>query len=294
MLCAHIDEIGLIVHDVTDGFLHVSRLGGTDVPTLAGQPVLVHTDPPLKGVIGVAPFATLTEKQQAAYPALVDLWVDVGLPAEEVRRRIPVGTAVTLDVQPMDLQNGRLTGKALDDRACVAVITACLEALKGRSHVWDVLAVASVQEEVGGFGALNEAFRLNPDLAIALDVTFATQPGLRDGAFVFGAGVPISLGANFHPALYRALLAAAKRVEITTLADPLPMSSGTDGWPIQISRDGIPTALINVVIRNMHSTVEVVDMADIVRTGRLLAEFIAGLTPDFLAEITWDTEAKHD
>jgi len=294
MLCAHIDEIGLIVHDVTDGFLHVSRLGGIDPPTLAGQPVLVHTDPPLKGVIGVAPLHTLTEKQLHEYPPLADLWVDIGLPAGDVARLVPVGTPITLDCTPIDLQGGRLTGKALDDRACVAIVTACLEALKGRAHSWDVLAVASTQEEVGGYGAMTEAYRLAPDLAIALDVTFAIQPGMREGAFAFGAGVPIALGANVHPALYRALLDAAKRLEITVLPDPLPMSSGTDGMPIQVSRDGIPTALVEVAIRNMHSTVEVVEVADIARAGRLLAEFIVGLTPDFLATITWETAVSHE
>lgn len=288
MLCAHMDEIGLIVRNFDEGFLLISHLGGIDARILPGMPVLVHCDPPLRGVVGVPPLYTQTEEQRGKYAPLSELLVDVGLPADEVRQRVHVGDAITLDMPITELQNGRLTGKALDDRACIAIITACLQALQSRKHVWDVLAVASVQEETGSAGAMTEAYRLNPDLAVALDVTFGTQPGVSDGAFPLGSGAPISLGANFHPALYDAICAAAERIEMTLAPDPLPMHSGTDAWPIQVSRDGIPTALLEVPIRNMHTPVETVDVKDIERAGRVLAEFIAGLDADFLRTIVWD------
>jgi endoglucanase len=105
-----------------------------------------------------------------------------------------------------------------------------------------------------------------------------------------GGGAVISLGANFHPALYDAICAAGERLEMTLAPDPLPMHSGTDAWPIQVSRDGIPTALLEVAIRNMHTPVEIVDMKDIERAGRVLAEFIAGLDADFLNTIVWDKD----
>src|SRR5579864_4574261 len=288
MLCAHMDEIGLIVRNFDEGFVLVSHLGGIDARILPGMPVVVHCDPPLRGVVGVPPAYTQTEEQRGKYAPLSELLVDVGLPADELRRRVRVGDPITLDVPITELQNGRLTGKALDDRACVAIITACLQGLQTRKHAWDVLAVASVQEESGAAGAMTEAYRLNPDLAIALDVTFGTQPGVNDGAFPLGSGAEISLGANFHPALYDAICAAAGRLEMTLAPDPLPMHSGTDAWPIQVSRDGIPTALLEVPIRNMHTPVETVDVKDIERAGRVLAEFIAGLDADFLNTIVWD------
>jgi endoglucanase len=292
MLCAHIDEIGMIVHHIDGAFLRVSRLGGIDARTIAGQPVIVHCDPPLRGVVGAAPWHTLADDQHGHYAPLTELVVDVGLSVEEVQQRIPVGTAITLDTALIDLGAQRVTGKALDDRACVAAITACLDALQSRRHSWDVLAVASVQEEVGGYGAMTEAYRLNPDLAIALDVTFADQPGANHATFALNGAPPIGLGANFHPVLYKALCAAGERIEMGLRRDPLPMQTGTDAWPIQISQDGIPTALIQIPLRNMHSVVEMVDMRDIVRTGRLLAEFISGLDNNFLSTVVWETAAE--
>ncbi len=287
MLCAHMDEIGLIVKDIDRGFLKVGHMGGIDDRTLPGLAVIVHGRQPLKGVVGLPPLHMLSADQHGHYPKLSDLVIDVGLPADQVAELVSVGDVITMDTPIFDLQD-RLAGKAIDDRACLAALTACLDALQSRKHVWDVLAVASVQEEVGSWGARTEAYRLAPDLAIALDVTFALQPGVSDGAYKLGGGgPPISLGANFHPALYDAINAAAERLEMTLEPDPLPDHSGTDAWPIQISRDGIPTALLNIPIRNMHSTIETVDMHDVQRTGRLLAEFIAGLGIDFLKTITW-------
>ena len=288
MLCAHMDEIGMVVRAHEQGYLRVSRMGGIDFRLLPGMPVLVHGRQTLSGVVGVPPFHTLKEDHRKHYAPITDLVVDVGLPADQVAQLVRVGDIVTMDAPMIDLQNDRVAGKAVDDRACVAAVTACLDALQSRRHVWDVLAVASVQEEVGGFGALTEAYRLNPDLAIALDVTFGIQPGISDDAFKVGEGPAISMGANFHPALHEAILAAAKRIEATLHLDFIPANSGTDGWEIQISRDGIPTALLNIPIRNMHSTVETVAIQDIARTGRILAEFIAGLDADFLSTIVWD------
>lgn len=288
MLCAHMDEVGMIVRDIDRGFLRVSSLGGIDYRALAGLAVWVHGKQMLPGVVGVPPPHAISEEQRRQYPTRTDVLIDVGLPADEVAELVSVGDVITMDGPMIELQNHRLACKALDDRACVVAVTACLEALHSRQHVWDVLAVASVQEEVGGMGAQVEAYRLNPDLAIALDVTFATQPGVSDGAYKLGGGPAISLGANFHPALYDAINAAAARLEMTLHPDPLPENSGTDAWLIQISQDGIPSALLNIPIRNMHSTVETVDMRDIERTGRLLAELIVGLDADFLNSIAWD------
>lgn len=288
MLCAHIDEVGLIVKNIEEGFLRVSHLGGIDRRILAGKAVQVHGRRLLPGVVGVHPWHTLSTEQREKYPAMTDLLVDVGLPADQVAQLVSVGDVITLDAPVIELQNKRIVGKAFDDRACVAAVTACLDLLQSRKHSWDVLAVASTQEEVGGFGAMTEAYRLQPDIAIALDVTFGTQPGVSGGDYAVGGGPALSLGANFHPVLYEAINAAAERIEMTLHPDPLPAHSGTDAWPIQISQNGIPSALLNIPIRNMHSSVETVDVKDIERAGRVLAEFIAGLTPEFLATIVWD------
>jgi endoglucanase len=293
MLCAHMDEIGMIVSHMEGAFLRVGELGGIDSRAIIGKPVLVHTrDGALQGVVGVRALSMLSSGERKRYPSLEEIYIDLGLSAEEVARRVRVGDIVTMDLPLLDLQDRRVAGKAMDDRACVAVVTACLDALQRLKHTWDVLAVASVQEEVGLHGARAEAYRLNPDIAIALDVTFAPQPNVPSPTFELGSGVPLALGANFHPALFEAIKKTAERLEMTLPIEPVPMASGTDAWAIQISRDGIPTALLGIPTRNMHTTVETVDLRDIERGGRLLAEFIAALDDQFLTEIVWDAPER--
>ncbi len=289
MLCAHMDEIGMMVSHFEGAFLRVSELGGIDSRAVLGKPVLVHTrEGALPGVVGARPLSMLSPAEQGRYPALDEIYIDLGLSAEEVARKVRVGDIITMDLPLLDLQDRRVAGKAMDDRACVAAVTACLDALQRLKHTWDVLAVASVQEEVGLHGARAEAYRLNPDIAIALDVTFAPQPNVPSPTFELGGGPPLALGANFHPALFEALKKTAERLEMSLPIEPTPMASGTDAWAIQISREGIPTALLGIPTRNMHTTVETVDLRDIERCGRLLAEFIATLDEQFLAEIVWD------
>jgi putative aminopeptidase FrvX len=296
MLAAHMDEIGMLVREIDGQFIRVRSIGGIDGRVMLAQTVMVHGKQPLQGVVAAAPPHLLAADARKKYPHVDDLVVDVGLPAEEVAELVSVGDPVTVDVPLLELAGGRYAGKAMDDRACVAAVTVCLHELKKRDHLWDVEAVATVQEEVGLRGATVAAHGVNPDVAIALDVTFAQQPGVGegDGAFKLGSGPAISLGANFHPKLYDQLKAAASRLEMGVNIDPLPGRSGTDAWAIQVAQEGIPTALLNVPIRNMHSPVEVVDLQDITRTGRLLAEFIAGLEADFLTTIAWDDPLQED
>ncbi len=289
MLAAHMDEIGMLVRAIDGSFIRVASLGGIDSRVMMAQSVMVHGKEPLPGVVASKPPHVLKAEERSQYPATEDLLIDVGLSAEEVRAKVRIGDPVTVDVPALDLVADRLMGKALDDRACVAAVSWCLHELKTRQHRWDVLAVATVQEEVGSRGAEVAAYHLKPDLAIALDVTFARQPGVGDGdnAYALGSAPVISMGPNFHPGLGEKLADAARRLEMDVTLDPIPGRSGTDAWPIQVAQSGIPTALLSIPLRNMHSPVEIVDLGDIKRTGRLLAEFIAGLEEDFLTTIAW-------
>lgn len=289
MLAAHMDEIGMLVRGIDGSFVRVRSIGGIDGRVMLGQPVVVHGRERLEGVVAAMPPHMLPPEKRDEYPRVDDLLVDLGVDAETVARAVRVGDPVTLNVPVVELQGNRLAGKAMDNRACVAAITVCLQELQNRKHHWDVMAVATVQEEVGTRGARVAAHQLKPDLAIALDVTFALQPGVgeSDGGHKLGGGPAISIGPNFHPGLVEQLKEAAKRLEMTVNIDPIPGRSGTDAWPIQVAREGIPTALINVPLRNMHTPVETVDLGDVRRAGRLLAEFIAGLDEGFLTTIAW-------
>lgn len=286
MLAAHMDEIGLMVRDIVDGFLLVHRVAGLDNRVMMAQPVLVHGKRLLRGVVAAIPPHLQEPNKGNTYAEFDQFIVDVGLPDEAVRQLVRIGDMITPDTPFMELANSLVAGKAFDDRACVAAMTVCLHELSNLNHAWDVYAVATVQEENGLYGAQTAAQHVNPEVAIALDVTFAAQSGVpQDSQSDIGSGAVISMGANFHPKLFDALVACAKANEIKYQVDVLPAYSGTDAWAIQVAREGIPTALLSLPIRNMHSPNETCDWRDIERMGRLLARFIASLEDSFLGTL---------
>lgn len=289
MLAAHMDEIGFMVRDIEDGFIYVQKVAGMDNRVMLTQPVLVHGKRPLKGIVAAAPPHVLTEEERKKYPSHEALVIDVGLPHEEVSQLVRIGDLVTPDTPMIDLNGKIVAGKAMDDRACVAAVTYCLHELQSMHHSWDVYATATVQEETGLYGAETAAHHINPEIAIALDVTFAEQNGISpDDASELGGGPVICLGANIHPKLYDKLVDIAKEYEIKYQIETATGNTGTDAWAIQVARSGIPTALISIPLRNMHSPIETVDLRDIERAGRLLAQFISSLDADFMSALTWD------
>ncbi len=289
MLAAHMDEIGLMVRDVVDGFIYIHRISGVDNRIMPSQPVIVHGKRPLPGIVASVPPHLLSSDQRQKYPAFDELMIDVGLPAADVADLVQIGDLITPDAPMIDLNGTRVAGKAMDDRSCVAAVTVCLNELKSLQHQWDVYAVATVQEETGLYGAATAAYKVQPDLAIALDVTFAAQPGVdADTSREIGGGPVISIGPNFHQRMVDQIKDVARGNELKFQEDSIPGASGTDAWAIQVAREGIPTALLGIAIRNMHSPVETLDLKDITRTGRLMAQFIASLDADFLATIDWD------
>lgn len=286
MLAGHMDEIGLMVTKLDESFLRFATVGGFDVRTLLGQEVIVHGRRPLSGVIGSRPPHVLPPDEREKVVPLEDLFIDVGLSQDSLAEVVSVGDVVTMRRQQVKMAGDYVAGKAMDDRTAVAAIASCLELLAGRRHAWDVYAVATVQEEVGLRGATTSAYGVAPQLAIAVDVTFGNQAGVPETQTMsMGGGPPIGLGANFHPRVHERLVETAKACEIPYQIDPMPGRSGTDAWAIQVSREGIPTALLSIPLRNMHTPVETVNVKDIERTGRLMAEFIAGLDEAFAREL---------
>jgi endoglucanase len=291
MVATHMDAIGLIVSGIADGMLQIYEIGGVDPRILPGMPVLVHGRRELPGVVVSPPKLTLPEDKRNGPPALTNLMVDVGLPSESVKRLVNIGDLISFDTQPVELAGETLSGHSLDNRASVAALTICLDELGRKAHAWDVWAVATVQEEETYAGAMSSAHELHPDLAVVIDVTHAKGPG-TDGwqAMSLGKGPALGWGANLHPFLYRKFDELAKKLEIPAALDPMPQHSGTDAYAIQVAREGIPSMLLSIPLRYMHTPVEVIAIKDVQRTGRLLAEFIAGLGPDFLSTITWEDQ----
>lgn len=289
MLAAHMDEIGMMVRDIVDGFITVFRISGVDNRVMLAQPVIVHGKEALRGVVASKPPHLMTAGERKKYPGFKQLVIDVGLPAEEVEKLVSIGDLITPDTPMVELNSNLVAGKAMDDRACLAAVTFALHELQNMQHQWDVYATATVQEESGLIGARVSANHIQPDIAIALDVGFAEQPGVSgDDLIKIGDGPSVMLGGNIHPKLFDKIIDVAKEHEIKHQLEVTPGNTGTDAWAIQVARDGIPTALLSVPLRNMHSPVETCDLRDIRRTGRLLAHFIASLDADFLQAIEWD------
>ncbi len=288
MLAAHMDEVGLMVTGIEKGFLRIARVGGTDRRVLLGLEVIVHGKRDLPGVVATRPPHVLPEVERKKVVPWDKLFVDVGLSPQEVEQLVTVGDLISIRADLVELKNGRVAGKALDDRACVAVITLALEQLAGMRHAWDVLAVATVQEEVGLKGATTAAYGIAPDLGVALDVTFARHPGVPEvDSIPLGEGPSIAVGPNFHPGLVERLKKVAESHEIPYQIEALPGRVGADSWAIQVTREGVPTALISVPLRYMHQPVEVVETQDVERAARLLTAFVAGLEADF--SLAWDS-----
>lgn len=291
MIATHMDAIGLIVSRIEDGFIHVDEIGGIDPRILPGTPVIVHGREELPGVVVLPPMKSLPEDDRSGAVELKHLLVDVGLLPSRVANLVRVGDTISFDTQPLELAGEALSGHTLDNRASVAALTVCLEDLQGKSHDWDVWAVATAQEEETLGGAATSAFHLQPDLAVAIDVTFAKGPGANGWqTFGLGKGPTLGWGANLHPFLFERFKELADQLEIPVSTDLTPTHSGTDAYAIQVAREGIPTMLMGIPLRYMHTPVEIIVIKDILRAGRLLAEFIAGLKTDFVSEIIWEEE----
>jgi endoglucanase len=291
MVATHMDAIGLIVTRIEDGFLFVDEIGGIDPRILPGTPVTVHGKQDLPGVVVLPTLKSLPEDQRSGAVGLKHLLVDVGLLPTRVESLVRIGDTISFDTQPLDLAGEALSGHTLDNRASVAALTVCLEDLQGKSHDWDVWAVATSQEEETLGGAATSAFELRPALAVVIDVTFAKGPGANSWqTFGLGKGPTLGWGANLHPFLFERFKELADRLEIPVSTDLTPAYSGTDAYAIQVARDGIPTMLMGIPLRYMHTPVEIIAVKDVLRAGRLLAEFITGLQPDFVSRIVWEEQ----
>jgi len=289
MIATHMDEIGLIVSDLDRGFIRFQQVGGYDDRVLVGQEVVIHGRRDLPGIIGARPPHVLSADERDKAIPYEKLMVDVGLGPQQLAELVRVGDLITMSGELVELRGGLVSGKALDNRASVVAAAVCLEELSRTRHSWDVYAVATVQEEVGLVGAAASAYGLQPDIAIAVDVTWARQPGVPDEyTYELGKGPTVGFGPNFHPAVHMALMEAAGALEITAHLEPAARPPGTDARAIEVTRAGIPCGLVSIPLRNMHTPVETAATKDVERAGRLLAALVERLDEGFVSKLAWD------
>ena len=283
MITAHMDAIGLMVKEVDQGLLRVTNIGGLDPRIFPGQMVTVHGKKEIPGVVQLMPDRLLKESESGKPPTFDRLFIDTGLDEKELKRLVKPGDLASFAQVPFQMEGDFLTGHSLDNRASVAALTVCLEEIRNFNLAWDVQAVATTQEELSHGGAATSTFEINPDLAIVVDVTFAKGPGASDyRTFSLAEGPTIGTGANCHPALVKKLSSVAEEMDMPFSMEAMPVSSGTEGMNVQITASGIPTVVLSIPIRYMHTSVEMAAMKDIYRTGRLLARWITSLEADSL------------
>ncbi len=288
LVMGHIDEIGLMVtHIDDDGYLWFTGVGGWDAQILVGQRVILDGDGgPVLGVIGKKPIHLLREEERKKVAEIRDLHIDIGArDGEDARQRVAIGDVAVIDVAPAELPNGRLISRALDNRlgSFVALEAARLVAEAGGSQ-WELAAVAAAQEETTFGGSRTSAFALEPDAAIVVDVTHATDaPGIdvkQAGRHELGSGAVISRGSNLNERLFELLRETAEAEKIPFTVEASARATGTDADAVHISRGGVPTGLVLVPIRYMHSPVEMVQLEDIDACARLIAAFALRLDAD--------------
>jgi len=287
-IVGHIDEIGLIVHHIDDdGFLWFTGVGGWDPIVLVGQRVDIATKGGVvSGVVGKKPIHLMKDEDRKKVPELKHLHIDIGAASgEEARGLVRIGDVAVIAGEPIELPGGRFVSRSMDNRlGCyVALETARLVAEAGGAP-GDVHAVAVAQEEITFGGSRTTAYSLRPDVAIAVDVTFATdQPGISEqelGKHRFGSGAVITRGSTLDPTVFELLYETAEAEGIPFTVDASARGTGTDADAIHISRGGVPSSVVSVPLRYMHSPVEMVQLSDVEAAAKLLAAFALRLPTD--------------
>lgn len=284
----HIDEIGLVVTHIDEkGFLYFAPIGGWDPQILVGQRVTVTgRSGQVPGVAGRKPIHLLDPDQRKKVVKLKEMHIDIGVAdRDEAEELVSVGDPVVIECEPVPVAGTRLVSRSMDNRLGSYV---ALEALRrchenGR-HRARFSAVAAVQEEIGLFGSRTAAFTVRPDLAVAIDVTHATDaPGVDEkevGSHPFGSGPVIGRGSTLSPKVYELLRETAEQAGIPYSIGASGNATHTDADSLQISRTGIPTGLVSIPLRYMHSPVEMVDLADVEATVELMVAFVENLDPE--------------
>ncbi|HLH67246.1 MAG TPA: M42 family metallopeptidase [Solirubrobacteraceae bacterium] len=286
-IVGHIDEIGVHVTHIEDsGHLRFGEVGGWDPVVLVGQRIRLATrEGEVVGVIGRKPTHLIRSEERDKAPKVRELHIDIGArDGDEARSMVRVGDAGVIDVEPVSLPNDRLVSRSLDNRiGCYVAAEAARLVAEAGGAPGDVVALAVAQEETSFAGSRTSSFSLAPDLAIAVDVTFATdQPGIELGEMTkheLGSGPVIARGTSLHPLIFELLHDTASEREIPFTVESLGRHTGTDADAIHLSRGGVPTGLVSVPLRYMHSPVELVSLADVQAAARLIAEFAQRLTP---------------
>ena len=276
MLDAHIDQIGFIVSYIDpDGFLKVGACGGPDMRIMLAQSVTVHGVQDIRGVVSTLPPHVSSDHTKV--PEAGDIAIDIGMTREEAEKSVPLGSRVTVDSDFRDLSDGVISAPSVDDRSGVCAVLCALDMLRGRKLRYNLAVCFSAQEETGERGVKGAAFRLQPDEAIAVDVSFGRTPdSVPHETAVLGSGAMIGYSAALDRGMSDALKSAAEKNGIPYTIEVMPSSTGTNADSISTSRAGVKCCTVSIPIRYMHTPIETVRLSDIESAARLICEYAAG------------------
>ncbi|MBU1044725.1 MAG: M42 family metallopeptidase [Candidatus Omnitrophica bacterium] len=284
MLAGHIDEIGYMVNYIDkDGYIYFAAVGGIDLHLVPGQRVWIKTKTKrVLGVIGKKPIHVLEDAERKKVATIDQLWIDIGTTSDEQTRQIvEIGDIAVPAVGFEVLNEDKVVGRGFDDKAGAFVVSEVLRQLSGLKLPVAVYGVATVQEEIGLRGAQTSAYGINPDIGIAIDVAFATDfPGMEKkkiGEIDIGKGPVIARGPNINHKIFDLLIQTAKQEKIPYQVSAAPRATGTDANVIQLTRQGVATALISIPLRYMHTPVELISLLDLENTIKLIKAFILKL-----------------
>jgi len=280
----HIDEIGLLISYIDDdGYVWFNPIGGWDDQILTGQRVrIMSANGPVPGVIGRRPAHLLSAEDRGKASQIKELWIDIGATSgEQARERVSIGDPMVIEQPIVDLGNNRIAGRGVDNRMGAWIALETLRALSSNRPAADVYAVAAVQEEITFLGGRTSAFSLDPDVAVVLDVTHATDHPDADkrgqGDVRVGGGPVLTRGATVNPRVVHRFAELARANEIPFAIEAAGRSTGTDADGIAPARGGIPAGIVSIANRYMHSPNEVISLDDLDAAVRLITLFVADL-----------------
>ena len=275
LITAHIDEIGLMVSSIDEkGFLGVSSIGGIDSKVLLAQEVIIHGKSDIFGIIGAMPPHLMKPEDAGKAVKLSELYVDTGI-REGLKELVSVGDIISLKSDFSRLKNSKVSGKALDNRVGVCCLIEILKELKNIKHENDIIILASTQEETFLTGVTTAAYTLRPDAAFVIDATHGDMPDApKERTSQLGKGPEISIGPNLHPRMVGKCFEIAEENCIPFQKMVESGDTGTEAWATQVSAYGIPTVLISVPVRYMHTPVETVNIQDIKYTAKIVTQFL--------------------
>lgn len=276
MLDAHMDQVGFLITAITaDGFVRVGNVGGMDYRLMPAQRVVLHGKKDISGIISCIPPHLQGNKEHVL--SVTELAIDTGLSKDELEQWVSLGDSVSFDMPLQTLQNGRVTGASLDDRCGMAAILYALQLVQGEELPCSVSVLFSTQEELGERGAKIGAYTLNPDIAIAVDVTFAlghNDDPVKCGKL--GGGPMIGISPSLSREVSDALIKTAKDAQIPWQPEVMAGTTGTNADRFSVTRGGIRSGTVSIPLRYMHTPSELIQISDVKQTGELLAAYLRG------------------